>query len=64
MGASIGDVWALLGGGPLLQDVPVPKIIRIIRSPLGRVMVRLPGSVDGSRRSCGRWGTEQASTRG
>lgn len=57
VGASIGDVWALrlaqrfpsragavalLGGGPLLQDVAVPKIIRLIRSPIGRVMVRLP----------------------
>lgn len=57
VGASIGDVWALrlaqrfpsragavalLGGGPLLQDVAVPRIIRLIRSPIGRVMVRLP----------------------
>jgi pimeloyl-ACP methyl ester carboxylesterase len=57
VGASIGDVWALrlaqhhpsrvasvtlLGGGPLLEELPVPKIIRLIRSPLGRVMVRLP----------------------
>jgi pimeloyl-ACP methyl ester carboxylesterase len=57
VGASIGDVWALrlaqrhpsrvasvtlLGGGPLLQDLPVPKFIRIVRSPLGRIMVGLP----------------------
>lgn len=57
VGASVGDVWVLrlaarypsrvggivlLGGGPLLQDVPVPKIIRLIRSPLGAIMVRLP----------------------
>jgi pimeloyl-ACP methyl ester carboxylesterase len=57
VGASIGDVWALrlaqrfpsrvgavglLGGGPLLQDVAVPNIIRLIRSPIGRVMVKLP----------------------
>jgi pimeloyl-ACP methyl ester carboxylesterase len=57
VGASIGNVWALrlaqhfpsrvatvglLGGGPLLQEKEVPTIIRLIRSPLGRVMVRLP----------------------
>lgn len=57
VGASIGDVWALrlaqrfpsrvgavalLGGGPLLQEKEVPKVIRLIRSPIGRVMVRLP----------------------
>lgn len=57
VGASIGDVWALrlaqhfparvatvglLGGGPLLPEKEVPKIIRLIRSPLGRIMVRLP----------------------
>lgn len=57
VGASIGDVWALrlaqaqpasvervvlLGGGPLLSDVPVPKIVRLIASPAGALMVRLP----------------------
>jgi pimeloyl-ACP methyl ester carboxylesterase len=57
IGASIGDVWALrlaqrhpsrvgrivlLGGGPLLPDVPVPRIIRLIASPIGAIMVRLP----------------------
>jgi pimeloyl-ACP methyl ester carboxylesterase len=55
-GASIGDVWALrlatqhpdlvgrivlLGGGPLLPDVPIPGFIRLVASPLGRVIVRL-----------------------
>lgn len=71
VGASIGDVWALrlaqrfpsragavalLGGGPLLQDVAVPKIIRLIRSPIGCVMVRLPekpGRVRSIMRSMG-----------
>lgn len=71
VGASIGDAWALrlakhhpsrvasvtlLGGGPLLDDVPVPKIIRIIRSPLGRIMVRLPekrGRLESILRSIG-----------
>lgn len=57
VGASIGDVWALrlaarqpsridriilLGGGPLLPEVPVPGIIKLIASPLGWIMVRLP----------------------
>jgi 2-hydroxy-6-oxonona-2,4-dienedioate hydrolase len=57
VGASIGDVWALrlaqtyparvgrialLGGGPLVADVPVPRIIRLIASPIGAIMVRLP----------------------
>ncbi|MGH3030345.1 MAG: alpha/beta fold hydrolase [Gaiellaceae bacterium] len=57
VGASIGDVWALrlaqaqpasvervvlLGGGPLLSDVPVPRIVRLIASPAGALMVRLP----------------------
>ena len=56
-GASIGDVWALrlaqrepsrvggiglLGPGPVLDDVPVPGIVKIIASPLGAVMVRMP----------------------
>lgn len=57
VGASIGDVWALrlaqrhptrvgrivlMGGGPLLADVPVPRIIKLIASPMGALMVRLP----------------------
>lgn len=57
IGDSIGNVWALrvaaqyptlvgrvvlLGGGPLVPDVRVPGIIRLIASPAGAVMVRLP----------------------
>ena len=57
VGASIGDVWALrlaendpgrvgrialLGGGPLLPEVPVPGFVRLIASPLGALIVRLP----------------------
>lgn len=57
VGASIGDLWALrfaqaepsrvdrialMGGGPLVPEIPVPKIIRVIASPLGAIMVRLP----------------------
>jgi 2-hydroxy-6-oxonona-2,4-dienedioate hydrolase len=61
VGGSIGDVWALrlaarqpsrvdrialLGGGPLLPEVPVPPIIRLLASPVGAVMVRLPMGPD------------------
>jgi 2-hydroxy-6-oxonona-2,4-dienedioate hydrolase len=57
VGASIGDVWALrlasrhpsrvrrialLGGGPIVAESGVPGIIRLVASPLGAVMVRLP----------------------
>ena len=56
-GASIGDVWALrlaqlypdrvgrivlLGGGPLLADVEVPPFIKLLSTPLGAIIVRLP----------------------
>jgi pimeloyl-ACP methyl ester carboxylesterase len=58
-GASIGDVWALrlaarhpervtsvalLGGGPIVDEAGTPTIIRLIASPLGAIMVRLPAS--------------------
>jgi pimeloyl-ACP methyl ester carboxylesterase len=57
VGGSIGNVWALrlaqrhpsrvgrvvlLGEGPLLAEIPVPKIVKLIASPLGALMVRLP----------------------
>ena len=57
IGASIGDVWVLrlaellptrvdrivlLGGGPVVAEVGVPRVIRFLASPLGAVMVRLP----------------------
>jgi 2-hydroxy-6-oxonona-2,4-dienedioate hydrolase len=56
-GASIGDVWALrlasrhpdrvgrvvlLGGGPIVADSGAPGVIRLIASPIGAIMVRLP----------------------
>jgi pimeloyl-ACP methyl ester carboxylesterase len=59
VGGSIGNVWALrlaaqhparvatavlLGGSPLVPDVPIPGIIRLIASPLGALVVRLPDS--------------------
>ena len=58
---SIGDVWALslaehhpdrvgrvvlLGGTLLVADVPVPDFIRLIRSPIGALIVGLPMSSD------------------
>jgi pimeloyl-ACP methyl ester carboxylesterase len=57
VGASIGDLWALryaladparvgrlvlLGGGPISPEVQVPPFIRLLRSPIGRLIVRLP----------------------
>src|SRR6266545_4181799 len=58
VGGSIGNVWALrvaaqhpsrvgrvalLGGGPLLPQVCVPGIIRLLASPAGALLVRIPG---------------------
>ena len=57
VGGSIGSLWALrlaqahpsrvdrlvlLGGGPLTTEIPVPTFIRLLRSPLGKVIVRVP----------------------
>jgi 4,5:9,10-diseco-3-hydroxy-5,9,17-trioxoandrosta-1(10),2-diene-4-oate hydrolase len=57
VGASIGDVWALrlasrhparvgrvvlLGGGPIVAESGAPGVIRLIASPIGAIMVRLP----------------------
>jgi pimeloyl-ACP methyl ester carboxylesterase len=54
---SIGNLWALrfaqrhpsrverivlLGGGPISPEVGVPTFIRLLRSPVGRIMVRIP----------------------
>jgi pimeloyl-ACP methyl ester carboxylesterase len=64
IGGSIGNVWALslaerdpsrvdrvvlLGGGPLLQELRPPSFIRLIASPLGALVVRLPVSRDRTR---------------
>jgi pimeloyl-ACP methyl ester carboxylesterase len=57
VGGSIGNVWALrfaaqhpsrvgrvvlLGGGPMVSEAGVPGIIRLLASPAGALMVRLP----------------------
>ncbi|HSL33186.1 MAG TPA: alpha/beta hydrolase [Candidatus Limnocylindrales bacterium] len=64
VGASIGDVWALslarlaparvervvlLGAGPLVREVERPGFIRLLASPLGALIVRLPMSADRTR---------------
>ncbi len=56
VGGSIGNLWALrlaaqhpsrvgkivlLGGSPLVPEVPVPGPIRLLASPVGTIMVRL-----------------------
>ena len=61
VGGSIGDVWALslaehhpdrvgrivlLGGGPLVADVPRPGLHPALASPIGALIVRLPMSPD------------------
>jgi pimeloyl-ACP methyl ester carboxylesterase len=57
VGGSIGNVWALrlaaqdpsrvgrlvlMGGGPIVSEAGVPGIIRLLASPAGALMVRLP----------------------
>ena len=57
VGGSIGNVWALrlaaqhpsrverivlMGGGPIVAEAGVPGIIRLLASPAGALMVRLP----------------------
>lgn len=57
IGGSIGDVYALrfaqyhsdrvlavalIGGGPLTTEVRPPTFIRLLRSPIGQLMVRIP----------------------
>jgi 2-hydroxy-6-oxonona-2,4-dienedioate hydrolase len=57
VGGSIGSLWALrlaqahpervdrvvlLGGGPLIAEIPVPRFIRLLRSPLGKLIIRVP----------------------
>jgi pimeloyl-ACP methyl ester carboxylesterase len=56
VGSSIGNVWVLslaarepsranrivlLGGGPVVPEVVVPPVIRLLASPFGAIMVRL-----------------------
>lgn len=56
VGASIGDTWALalatkhpnrvhsvalLGGGPLTDEVKIPGVIRLLRSPIGALMSKM-----------------------
>ena len=71
IGNSIGTVWALrlaaqhpslvshamlIGAGPLVPEVAVPGIIRLIASPVGAVMVRLPDTPGRTRSILGHGG--------
>jgi pimeloyl-ACP methyl ester carboxylesterase len=57
VGGSVGNLWVLrlaqahpgrverlvlLGGGPLTGEIGVPQFIRLLRSPLGRIIARVP----------------------
>lgn len=57
VGASIGNAWALhpaarqparveclalMGGGPLTPEIQVPGFVRMLRTPVGAVVVRIP----------------------
>jgi pimeloyl-ACP methyl ester carboxylesterase len=57
VGGSVGNMWALalaarhpsrvdrlalLGGSPLVPEIRPPRIIRLLTSPIGALMVRLP----------------------
>ena len=59
VGGSIGNVWALrlaeqypsrvgrvvlMGAGPIASEARVPGIIRLLASPAGALMVRMPGN--------------------
>jgi len=61
VGGSIGNVWALrlaerypsrvdrvvlMGGGPIVDHAGVPRMIRLLASPVGALMVRLPAKHD------------------
>jgi pimeloyl-ACP methyl ester carboxylesterase len=79
VGGSIGDVWALslaerrpsrvsrvvlLGAGPLRADVRPPGFIRILASPVGRLIARLPMSAGRTRSTWRPAGTRPASPPG
>ncbi|HEX5825562.1 MAG TPA: alpha/beta hydrolase [Candidatus Limnocylindrales bacterium] len=64
IGGSIGDVWALslaqldpsrvekvvlLGGGPMVAEARRPSFIRLLASPIGALIVRLPVNADRTR---------------
>lgn len=61
VGHSIGNVWALrlaaahparvgrivlIGGGPVVTEISAPPFIKVLASPLGAIMVRLPQKAD------------------
>ena len=75
VGGSIGNLYALrfaqlnpdrvssvllLGGGPLIPAIRPPKFVRLLRSPLGRVIVRIPQKPGMVRKQVGGLGHEQS----
>jgi 2-hydroxy-6-oxonona-2,4-dienedioate hydrolase len=78
VGHSIGNVWALrlaaahpervkrvalIGGGPVVSEIVAPKFIKLLASPLGAVMVRLPqkaGQIRANLRQAGHAATLDA----
>jgi pimeloyl-ACP methyl ester carboxylesterase len=75
VGSSVGNLWTLrfaarhgsharrlvlVGGGPLLPEVPIPGFIRAVASPLGAVMVRVPQRPDSVRSQLRRIGHGEA----
>lgn len=71
VGASIGDVWALLaaerlservrkvvllGGGPLTLEITPPPFIKLLRSPIGALIVRVPQRPKMVRKQLGQMG--------
>jgi pimeloyl-ACP methyl ester carboxylesterase len=64
VGGSIGNVWALraalvmparvdrvvlIGGGPVVDELEAPGFIKLLASPVGAIIVRLPFSPDRAR---------------
>jgi pimeloyl-ACP methyl ester carboxylesterase len=74
VGASIGNVWALrfaqaapdrvdrmalLGGSPISPEVTVPPFIKLLRTPVGRVIVALPEKPGMFRKQLAQSGTSR-----
>jgi pimeloyl-ACP methyl ester carboxylesterase len=78
VGGSVGNLWVLrlaqahpgrvervvlLGGGPLTGEIGVPPFVRLLRSPLGRIIARLPERRRMLDKQLARWATLPARSR-